>query len=725
MDIKNFASEYRVKPRLPEAWLSKKYKRSDRKVDNIILQRWQLEAHLRLRDVVQGFIQAFCGAGKTIAARSIAAYKIYKSGKMQIFCVPRNDIGNDGFSNYFNITIPLGKVNKILKCHAPTNFCDFKVIQKTDELIQLLVKSDLSQKGEDNITSSKQIVCTHQCLMAAFEKVKKMAKKDKSIMKRFIANKTFWIDEGHHIKSVQTEEEHRCMNLLGQFVKHILKNMDTGVEILAMTATPFRADNFSLFPENSLSNFEFYCLDFIDHFETLGIKNVKFDYEVYKDKKDMFRKVAQNIAKEITHKHFVFVPITKRKWRKDKQDVYALFDEIYKALMKALKINQETAKSMVLDLVTESTQDINDAKLKSEPKDGQTHKSKYTVVVACMKCREGSDWCPGDRIHNTAVEDSSTLTFQTNGRVFRRFAGKDTVKITFYVKPFSPAGKTKREFIADRVNYMLHYMLMDDLFNPILLDVPIFINSKDKDGLKTTGKKKNKLSDIFGLKCHVVKKELLKSFQDHNLNDENSNKLIMKAIKKHLPNIEKYSKKQISDIKLALKAFLLRSVSSNLRSKGIDISYIRKNGFDVIVEKEKISGNIYTSNLTTEEMQRFRDACRLKSWDDETNDRKHDYLIKYAEKTLGRRISKSRVLPNTNNPDYQAIQTIKDEHGKFKSFNDRINAVAKKKDIFSLKEIASSLKVTDNELRIRISRWSSGFLPTNWKDDLLHNSWHK
>lgn len=723
MDIRNFASEYRVKPRLPEGWVSKKYRRSDRKVDNIILKRWQHEAHLRLRDVVKGFLQAFCGAGKTIAARSIAAYKIYKYGKMQVFCVPRNDIGNDGFSGYFNINIPFGKNNKLLKCHSPTNFCDFKVVQKTDELIQLLIRSDLSKKDEDNIVSFKQIVCTHQCLMAAFEKVKKMSKKDPSIMKSFIANKTFWIDEGHHIKSVETEEEHRCMNLLGQFVKHILKNMDTGVEIFAMTATPFRADNFNLFPQDHMHDFEFYCLDFIEHFKTLGIKNVNFDYEIYKDKKDMFKKVAQNIVKDILHKHFVFVPISGRKWRKNKEDVYELLDEIYKALMKALKISLETAKGMVLDLVTESTQEINDAKLKKEPKDGQTHKSQYTVVVACMKCREGSDWCPGDRIHNTAVEDSPTLTFQTNGRIFRKFAGKDTVKVTFYVKPFSPLGKSKREFIADRVNYMLHYMLMDDLFNPILLDVPVFIHSKDKS-IKTTGRKKNKLSDVFGLNYQKAKRELLESFQDHNLNDENTNKLIMKVVNKHIPGVKRYNKKQIFCIKLALKAFLLRTVSKKMRSKGVDISYVRKNGFDIILEKEKISGNIYTSDLNAEEMKRFREVCRLKSWDEDTNSKKNDYLKNFAEKALGRKIQKSRIMPGAKSPDFEAIQVIIGEHNKFKSFNDKVNIAAKKNNSFSVKEIASSLKISEGELKNRISRWKK-FLPSNWKDDLAHNSWHK
>jgi hypothetical protein len=198
----------------------------------------------------------------------------------------------------------------------------------------------------------------------------------------------------------------------------------------------------------------------------------------------------------------------------------------------------------------------------------------------------------------------------------------------------------------------------------------------------------------------------------------------MKAIKKHLPNIEKYNKKQLSDIKLALKAFLLRSVSGKLRNEGIDIAYIRKNGFDIIVEKEKLSGNIYTSNLTAKEMQDFRDASRLKSWDEHTNSCKNNYLIKFAEKVLGRKVCKSKILPNTNDPDYEALQIIKQEHSNFKSFNDKINSTAKKRNIFSVREISSSLKVSENELRNRISRWSKEFLPTNWKDDLIHESWH-
>jgi len=725
MDAKTFSSSYSFKPRPPEKWLSKRHSRTDRKVDNIILRRWQNEAHLSLRDSVKGFIKAFCGSGKTIASRSIAAYKIYKYGKMQVFCVPKNDIGNDGFSGYFNIQIPgQDKEEKTLKCHSPVNFCNFKVVQKTDELIRVMINdSDNDYELEqDQIVSKKQIVCTHQCLVAAFKKIKKMARKDDGILLKFIQNKTFWIDEGHHIKSAATKEEERCINYLGGFVKFILDNKKTGSEIFAMTATPFRADGSNLFPSNQIDEFDLYSLDFLEHFKTLGIKNVYVDFEEWKTPEEMFKKVSQNIAKEIKcNKHIVIVPRTGSKWRIRKEDVYKLFDAIYKAIMKELGVDLSTAKSMVLDLVTENTQEKNAEELRKEPKSGQSHPSKYSVVVACGMLREGTDWVPADRLHNTAVEDSPTLGFQTGGRLFRENPGKESVRITYYPEQFSiklykKGGK--REFIADRLNCMLHYMLFDDLLNPIMVEIPCFypLKKKEKSEVK---RKYTTLEDHFGLKYSFVKKELLDAFSEKDFNESNADQVINKIINKHLPNKSSYSKKYITEIKLALKTFLLRAASQNLRNKGIDISYVRKNGFDIIVEKEKISGNIYTSTLTADEMERFREVSKLGSWDDETNKRRLIFLKKKAEKQLGRKIiEKNGVIK-----DQEALIIITSKFREQRKLHDCILNLNKKSKNFSVQDVAKSLNVSKQSIIEKVKEFNN-FLPRDWKQTLSHSSWH-
>ena len=511
MDVKSFSSSYKFTPKAPDNWLSKKYKRSDRDVNKIFLKSWQNEAHITLRDASLGFLKAFCGSGKTIAARSIAAYKSCKHGKMQIFSVPKNDIGNDGFASYFEMDIPWGNGKKSLICASPSNFCNYKVVRKIDELIDLML-GYVPKKGKDFIDKDMHIVCTHQCLMFAFREIKERAKKDPSIKKKFIANKTFWIDEGHHIKGHETKQEKEQMNLLGKFANFVLDNLNANVELFVMTATPFRGDYSKLFSKDQMNNFALYNLDFLDHFPTLGIKDVEIEFEEYVDQEEVFEKVSENIAEELDKKHFVFVPPAKRKWRRDKRDVQKLFDAIYNVIMRDLKVDLPTAKSLVLDLVTENTQNHNDKLLRQEPKNGQNKESKYIVVVCCMKCREGSDWCPADRLHNTSMETSPPLNFQTNGRLFRAFSKKEIVKIRYYVEKFKSVLKSRREFISDRVNAMLHYMLMDDLLSPILVDIPVFVPSSPKSGSDSNIKRKyTTLEDIFGATYQDVKKYLLKS----------------------------------------------------------------------------------------------------------------------------------------------------------------------------------------------------------------------
>jgi len=446
--------------------------------------------------------------------------------------------------------------------------------------------------------------------------------------------------------------------------------------------------------------------------------------EEYKNLKNMLDKLENNLRKEIkTNRHLVIVPPTKAKWRIKDEYVNKVFDVIYKVIMEEYLVTLDVAKTMVNDLVTKRTQQKNDKLLRQEPKNGQSHASKYVVVVACMKCREGSDWCPADRLHNTSMERSPPLNFQTNGRLFREFLGKDNVKIYYYVKEFVIKNKTKREFVSDAVNSMIHYMLMDDLFNPIMVDIPHFI-PKNKNEKPSSKRTKTTLADHFGLNYFDAKKVLLKSFEDSSLNDQNANRIITNVISRYLPNKDRYDKKQITEIKNAWKVFLIRVASSEMRNKGVDISYVRKNGFDIIVEREGISGNIFTSHLTVEEMKRFRQVCRLKSWDVETLEKKNDYLIKFAENKLGRKVLKSRVVTSAIDIDKEALSIIRTEHNRFIKFNDKMIDFAKQRNNFSVKEIAGCLKLSEVELRKRIIVWRSEFLPSGWMgDDLKHTSW--
>jgi len=648
------SSSYRFNPKAPENWDVRPRNRKERKARLIRLKAWQQEAHMVLRAAKYGILRAFCGAGKTILARSIGAYKIVSSGKRQVFCVPKNDIGNDGFASAFDIEIPWKKgCKKILECEAPLNFCSPKALSKIEELVRILcqppVKDDCAKK--DIVASSMQIVVTHQCLTLAIKRISKNPK----MVAAFIKNNTFWIDEGHHIKGHDdSQEEKVAMNLLGKFANQILDSKGKGVELFAMTATPYRGDYSKLFSLNQMKKFASYSLDFLEYFPTLGIEQVDIKMEEYSNIDDVCRRVPRNIGMEVDKRHLVFVPPTGRKWRRKKEDVDRLFSAIHAEIMAKTGCDLETAKSEVLDLVTESAQNANQKLLRQEPKSGDEHPSRFRVVVACMLCREGSDWCPAERIHNTSMEDSAPLNFQTNGRLFRQYPGKKHVGIRYYVKKFRTILKGKREFISDRVNYILHYMLMDDLFSPIMVDAPPF-DPVTKEA-KRTNKGRSTLEQVFGPQYQDMKRFLLESMADADFTEEAVDHAISQAMEKYLPrkNLKKAHKTQI---RMAMKAFLLRCRSNDLRSQRVDVSFIRENGFDSVVESNGIGGNMFTSNLSLKELKRFRETVKALTYTEEQTIR----IAKGIESIV------SKMMPDAVEYSQEHLRAIKaaiKEHGK-------------------------------------------------------------
>lgn len=634
------SSTYRFKPKAPDQWKVKTVRRGDIKVRLIKLRAWQVLAFMALRTAAFGFIRAFCGCGKTIAARSIGAYKALATGKRQVFCVPKNDIGNDGFASNFDVEIPWKwGLKKVVHLEAPLNFCSPRSASKIKALIKILCqdpkKNDCAK--DNQVTSFMQIVVTHQCLTLAIRRIRKDPKK----FAAFIKNNTFWIDEGHHIKGHDgTDTAKADMNLLGTFTCGLVDGQKHGAELFVMTATPYRGDYSRLFSPKQMRLFKSYSLEFLEHFPTLGIERVNINLEEYRGMDDACRRVARNIVKQFDKRHLVFVPPTTRKWRRNQEDVMHLFDAIHKAIMEQTGCDLATAKSMVLDLVTPSTQAANMKLLKAEPKGGDEHPSRFRVVVACMMCREGSDWCPASVIHNTSMEHSPPLIFQTNGRLFRSFPGKKEVTIRYYVEQFRGIAAGKREFVADRVNYILHYMLMDDMLHPIMVDIPPF---KPLNGeRRKTGRGRSTLEDIFHPNYQEMKDFLLTSMAKFDFTEAGVDQAISMTMERYLPKDRKFKRSEKTQIRLALKAFLLRCRSSDLRNQGVDVSFIRKNGFDKVVEERGIGGNMYTCGLNERDLRKFRETVDEILWTEEQRQKALEGVRKIAAKRFGKRDDKDQ-----------------------------------------------------------------------------------
>jgi hypothetical protein len=113
-------------------------------------------------------------------------------------------------------------------------------------------------------------------------------------------------------------------------------------------------------------------------------------------------------------------------------------------------------------MVTPYTQIKNFDKLNKSP-------DKYHVVVACDLFNEGTDWPPCDRIHNAAYSSDPSLPRlgQIDGRAFREFPTKDSIIITNYIRV--KLNDDLRGLLSDHFNALMVSLMIDELFNPIVL----------------------------------------------------------------------------------------------------------------------------------------------------------------------------------------------------------------------------------------------------------------
>jgi hypothetical protein len=696
-------SSYRFKPKAPGNIKAQTRVIDGREVRLIKLKPWQIAAFMVLKTAALGFLRAFCGSGKTIVARAIGAYKTLATGKRQVFCVPKNDIGNDGFASHFDLELPWKGGKKIVHCVRPLNFCSPRYSSKIDELIEILcqdpLKDDAAKKNQ--IGRFVQIVVTHQCLVLAFRKILN----DPIKLEMFLSNNTFWIDEGHHIKGHdESDEEKSTMNWLGKFVNYVLANQDCGAELFAMTATPYRGDDSRLFSVKQMDDFVTYSLDFLEHFPTLGINQVDVEMEEYLDARDVARKVTRNVVRELDgHYHLVLVPSTGNKWRRNNKDIEILFDTLYEGIMQREGCDLATAKGMVCDLVTPSTQRANQKLLRQEPKSGDKHAPRFKVVVACQLLKEGSDLCPVDRLHNTTMEKSPPVIYQTNGRLFRQFPGKTQVAIHYYVEKFKSIAVGKREFVSDWVNRVLYYMLMDDLVRPIMVNIPPFVPADKKDRRPNRGR--STIEQIFGHQCQEMKEFLLTKMADVDFTEKSVNHVISHALEKYLPKDREFNKGQKTKIRMALKAFLLRCRSSKMRDKGVDVSFIRKNGFDSVVRRNKLGGNMFTSDLSPSELKRFRETVEKVTFTEEQK--------RIIVAGVGDIVAKQVSDESRSSDEY--FEALKPALKRFVDIHAAYCRASNTKD-FTPEGVARIAKETPNEVK-KMIRLYNRFMPKEMKFD--------
>ncbi|MFA6678996.1 MAG: hypothetical protein WCR96_00700 [Candidatus Methanomethylophilaceae archaeon] len=578
------------------------------------LRWWQTEAYDRLKDSRFSLIVAFCGSGKSILQVSLSVHDIVTSNwkQKQLILVPQQHIGAGFIGDEERSYLTLEVDGKQYDWKVSHNFCDETSVGIKERLKAWLLESPenlaRNTRGGSLVTDMVAIT-THMSFGLVWNELND-AEKAKAAK-----NLTLRIDEAHHISGVydQDGDEYSDTEMvvideiktsLGKACSYFLSSKDNNSKLCLTTATPYRGDRGLMLSKKAKAKFETYYLDWIEHFNTLGIENFGIEYQEYVG--DPIKEVVANIKAEPDKKHMVVIPATGNKWRcGGQQELEDLLKAIYKVI----------PKSRVLDLVTQSTQDRNKAKLLCEPKSSDGGKSKYDVIVTCMLGREGTDWCPCSRLHDTSSGSSITLAVQTIGRPFRRFSGKESVKITNYIPKFADPkkGMGRAELLEDRTNALLVCMQMDEMCKPILIPcIPKSVNGNTSVKQNSVSNRIS-LTEVFGDEYQSFKKDLIEGIESlKEKTSESLDEAIIEAVELYgiTDNLE-----NVID---GVRVMVLRMISPKLKGMDlcVDISFIRKEGFPKLVETyvDKDT-SIFFGNYSKQDWKVLREILR-RNWDE-------------------------------------------------------------------------------------------------------------
>lgn len=577
---------------------------------------WQLDAFKRLKNEPFALVSAFCGSGKSVLQIALSIHDVVRSDwtRKQLIIVPQQHISQgftrDGVLEYISLMIGSKQYDWVI---GNNDFCaaDQKgVIEGLKKWLLTPAERLGALHKHDEIVMGVIAVASHQALGLAWESLTEKEKGDA------VRNLTLRVDEAHHISCVfdihedgltateQVAIEEESTNLGG--ICRYMINHGKRSRIHLTTATFFRGDKKHILSSSVQKKFATYFLDWIKHWQTLGIRDFEFGYEEYDQ--DPISCIIDAIRVEPNQKHMIVIPATGAKWRAHRSTELArLLKEIYKLYPEA----------RVLDLVTKETQDRNKALLLMEPKKASDGESKYDVVITCMLGREGTDWCPCSRLHNAACEASVTLAVQTIGRIFRRFDGKSTVRAQYYVKrfPVIQIGLSKRELFSERTNSLLVCIQLDELCHP--LEIVRFSESEKASG---PSGEHVKLAEIFSNHYQAVKDRLIDELGDLQLETSTLNPSV-RLVKLHagidsiVEGIVNDYKKRVgrhrAGVMNQLRLMAVRMWSPDFRDLGFDVSILRRKGFDKIVEEYCTSGkSIFFGKMSSKDWELVRSIIK-------------------------------------------------------------------------------------------------------------------
>jgi len=325
---------------------------------------------------------------------------------------------------------------KVLNWSPATRFSDRDCRNVAEELKKWL----LSRPRVHNTATA-----TH----AGFVEVWKRCSKEER--RKICKNLHIYVDECHH-QGVEDEKNNSRPTNIGRYIDEAIRFKDKSFGVHLFTATPYRTDWLPLVDYKTYHDlFERFDVPFHEHFRSLGIKKVFFDY-IFFNVNHAKKLIPQQVKKYRGRKQIIVFPPSNTGLRTDG-------DRVYKVIRSRIG-----ALGEVCDLVDRKNQKYNKKDLFNKKND-----DFYDIVIAVDMMNEGTDWPWASVLHILKTVNSIRVMSQLIGRVLRKYKGKTEINIHCYL----PRSETKglRIKCSDRVNAILVSLMMDDLFIPIALPI--------------------------------------------------------------------------------------------------------------------------------------------------------------------------------------------------------------------------------------------------------------
>ncbi len=547
-------------------------------------RNWQIEAFQLGRTAQNFLIQAPGGSGKSLFQVALAQADIIDTGNKQLILVPKNHI-HHGFFDEEAIQFTLPGETKPTRWTVQSNFCTAsKVDPKTLLLKEFLLSDVRSLRRKRKLAA----IATHKAMVSVWAI---LSRKEKL---QALRNISFRIDEAHHVSDVFHDADLELFNVkdrkeierdgtrLGKFVQYALRNGDDTLKVHLATATFFRGDRRTILSERFKQEFAHYYLPWDEHFQTLGIDHLSFDFINYRD--DPLDEVIDLIEREQKDRHLIILPALTHRYRTN---------ETLPRLLGKLRMIFPDRR--ILDLVTPELQARNKLLLHQDP-------DRFGVVVACRLFDEGTDWVPCTRMHNTdACETSVTLAVQRFFRPLRAHPSKNRVRIFNYLPGLSEemSVEEKRCVLSNRLNAFLACIVTQGELRPCLVPV--------KNAPKGTKPRKSKsLQEIYAGDYPDLLEELIKRYEC--VEDKNDSSEIEAIADKIISTYGVPDDVEPNDLKRALLRQLIRIANpksktldqKSLEPEGIDAESIRRQGFDKVWQKVSLASSVIchgTENL--------------------------------------------------------------------------------------------------------------------------------